>query len=282
MADLESGPVFLLPHVPKCAGTTVELHLAEHLRSGFWSPARRARSLPVEIFGRKWDARLPGPAEAVRAVSGHYVGRSVERLFPGREVWRGVLLRDPAELLLSWYNYRMMRYRAAGRVPYPFELALAAQPVDPMAHFLVERWCELPWWRIAAMSAGAKRAMLDGMLGGFDRVADVSGADALIAEVSRRLGIPEATPRQNTEETWAERVDWEPVRLADLPPGTRAELARRTALDRYLWRRWALGESGAEPGAVAGFLDAELRRPLAELRRRRARRGAAGRPGNRA
>ncbi len=277
MANLDSGPVFLLPHVPKCAGTTVELHLAEHLGpTGFWSPARRARRLPVEILGRKWDPRLPGPAEGVRAVSGHYVGRSVERLFPGREIWRGALLRDPAALLLSWYNYRMMRYRAAGKAPYPFALAIAAQPVDPMAHFLLERWCELPWWQIAALSAGAKQAMLDGVLGGFDMVADISAADGLIAEVSRGLGIPESTQRRNTAEDWTAAVDWQPVRLADLAPETRAELARRTALDRYLWRRWALGERAAEPGETAGFLGAELRRPLAELRRRRARGGGAG------
>lgn len=280
MANLESGPVFLLPHVPKCAGTTVELHLLEQLGpKGFWSPARRARRLPIEMFGRKWDARLPGPADAVRAVSGHYVGRSVERLFPGRATWRGVLLRDPAELLLSWYNYRMMRYRAAGRAPYPFELALASQSVDPVANFLLERWCELPWWRIAGLSAGAKRTMLDGVLGGFDMVADISRADELIAEVSRRLGIPDATTPRNTAETWAAEVGWQPVRLAGLAPETQAELARRTALDRYLWCRWALGESTAEPGETAGFLGAELRRPLAELRRRWARRGAAGRPG---
>lgn len=272
-----AGPVFLLPHVPKCAGTTVERHLAAHLGAAFWSPPRRARSLPVELFGRKWDARLPGPAEGVRVAAGHYLGRSVERLFAGREIWRGVLLRDPAALLLSWYNYRAMRYRAAGKAAYPFELELAARPADPIAHFLLERWCELPWWRIARLSAEEKRAMLDRVLGGFDRVADIAQADALIAEVSGRLGIPTTAGRRNTAEGWTERVDWQPVRLSHLSAETRAELERRTALDRYLWRRWALGETGTQPGQAAGWLGAELRRPLAELRRKRAR--GAGRKG---
>lgn len=270
-------PVLLLPHVPKCAGSTVERHLAAHLgRPGFWSPRRRARALPVELFGRKWDARLPGPAGAVRAVSGHYVGRSVVRLFEGRPVWRAVLLRDPAALLLSWYNYRMMRYRAAGQNPYPFEVELAARPADPMAHFLLERWCELPWWRITRLSTDDKRAMLDEVLGGFDFVADIAGCDALVAEVSRRLGIPETAERRNTAGEWTARVDWTPLRAGDLAPATRARLAERTGLDRWLWERWALGREPGGPPRTASFLRAELGRPVAELRRRLSRGHRAG------
>jgi len=271
---MDSAPVCILVHVPKCAGTTIERHLEAHLgETGFWKPAKRTRRAPLELLARKYDATLPGPAGHVRAISGHFVGQSVERLFSGRRIWRGVVLRDPEELVLSWYNYRMMRYAAEGRRPYPFALHLASLPPDPVAHFLLERWCERPWLGLAQMGPDEKRDRLDGVLGRFDHVADISRADRLIAELSGRVGIPADAPRENTSEGWRDRVDWQPLTRDALPGAERAALEARTRLDRYLWRRWALGEAdaGVDPADIAPFLASELRRPVAELRRRLAR-----------
>ncbi|MEM8700032.1 MAG: hypothetical protein AAGF44_12725, partial [Pseudomonadota bacterium] len=94
-------------------------------------------------------------------------------------------------------------------------------------------------------------------------------ADRLIAEISGRLGIPTIAEASNTSEDWQALTGWKPLRRTDLQPATVAELARRTRLDSYLWRRWACGDSTARPPAApAGFLASELRRPIAELRRR--------------
>lgn len=264
--------VFFLPHVPKCAGTTVERHLARHLGpGGFWSPPKRTRRLPLELFGRKY-ARLPGSAEGVRAVSGHFIGRSAERLFAGREIRRALLLRDPAALVLSWYNYRMMRYRAEGLGAYPFRLHLLALPPDPVAHFLLERWFELSWPQMALMPAARKIALIDAELARFEIVADMAETDRLIATVSAALGIPAAAARANTATLWQGATGWTPLGAADLDPRDAVLLERRTRLDRYLWRRWALGEPvAADPGEVAPFLAAELVRPLHEIIRRRTR-----------
>jgi hypothetical protein len=272
--------VILLPHLPKCAGTTIERHLALHLgREGFWSPPKRSRRVPLALFARKYDPALPGAPGAVRAVSGHFIGRSVERLFAGRTVWRGLVLRDPARLVLSWYNYRMMRYRAQGRAAYAFGVHVRSLPPDPVAHFLLERWLELPWWRLATLPTAEKRARLDAALATFDRVVDIGQADALLAEAAARLGIPAGTGRDNTAGQWSAAVAWEPLRPEAVGPADSALLERRTRLDSYLWRRWALGERDAalDLGAVAPFLASELSRPLAEIRRRAARGGAAGR-----
>jgi len=267
-------PLCILIHVPKCAGTTARTHLETHLgETGFWRPERRARALPSELMGRKYDARLPGPVDAVRAISGHQIGQSIERLFPGRAIWRGVVLREPAALLLSWYNYRMMRYAKQGKGTYGLDLHLASLPPDPVAHFLLERWCELPWWRLAAMGAGQKRDRLDAVLGGLDAVVDIADADRLIADISARLGIPGVAERDNTSEGWRARVAWTPLTPAGLTRDQRAAIDARTRLDRYLWQRWALGEADArlDPAGTPSFLASELRRPLAEIRRRRAR-----------
>jgi hypothetical protein len=265
-------------HVPKCAGSTVEAHLAHHLGpAGFWSAPKRSRRIPLELMGRKYSADPPQPVSRVRAVSGHFIGRSVEALFPGRAVHRSVLLRDPAALILSWYNFRVMRYRSEGLGGYPFALHLAALPPDPVAHFLLERWCELPWWQLAAMPAAGKVARLDAMLAGFDRVGNIADCDALIADLSARLKIPAEAARENTAEGWRRqvrdaRMPVAPVTLSALTERDRADLDRRTRLDCYLWRRWALGEEvEIDPATVAPFLRCELRRPLAEVRRRQLR-----------
>lgn len=267
------NPVYLLPHVPKCAGSTVEIHLRDHLEDGFWSPGKRSRHLPINFLRRKFDATPPAAPEEIVAVSGHWVGRSVERLFPGRQLWRGVLLREPAALVLSWYNYRMMRYSATGRSPYPFALHLRSLPPDPVAHFLLERWLELPWWRLAKLSPGEKCRMLDEMLDRFDFVGDISDCDRLIALLSKRLDIPPVAASINTADSWRALASWEPLRRDRLSPEDAAELRRRTRLDDYLWRRWALRETAIPPAAdqVAPFLRSELARPLAEIRRRQKR-----------
>lgn len=267
-------PVFVVLHIPKCAGSTIETHLAEHLGTRFWSPRKRSRRFPLEIFGRKYDARPPVPPHRIRAVSGHFLGASIKRLFAPRPLHCSVLLRDPRQLMLSWYNFRMMRYLDAGQSPYPFSTHMRALPSDPMAHFLLEQWFELPWWRIARLQLSAKIAMLDSMLSQFDFVGDISDCDALTAQISRALGIPENAERKNTSADWQKRVAWTPVRYEDLSEADRRALEARTRLDNYLWRKWALGQSAKlSIGDVASFMGNEMLRPIYEIRRktRRAR-----------
>lgn len=269
---MTAEPVVIALHVPKCAGSTVEAHLKRHLGAGFWSAPKRTRKAPLELFGRKHAMPPPVEPSQIRAVSGHFIGRSLEAMFQGRPIHRSVLLREPAALILSWYNYRMARYRAAGQATYPFGLHLRALPPDPVAHFLLERWLEKPWLRLAAMGRRDKRAALDTVLAGFDRVDDIAGADALVAEISMLLAIPQTAARENTKEEWEARSDWRPMALADLEAHDRAALDRRTRLDRYLWQRWARGEDvDLDHTVVMPFLVAEIARPRAEIARRLAR-----------
>ncbi len=284
-ASQGGAPLEIVLHVPKCAGSTIETHLLSHLgERAFWSPKKRSRSLPLELFARKYRDRLPGPAEEVRAVSGHYIGRSVEALFQGRAIRRSVLFREPRALVLSWYNYRMGRYRSLGQAGYPFALHLRSLPPDPLAHFLLAHWLEMPWTRLARMGAGEKLAALEAAFAGFDFVGDVADCDRLIADLSARLGIPAEAREVNTGQAWEGETGHRPLRLADLSEAEADLLDRRTALDRAFWRRVAQGErAGFDPGAAAPFLAAEIARPLAEARRqwlrgRRARGAAARQP----
>lgn len=251
----------------------MEQHLEKHLGTGFWSPEKRPRGLPLELYSRKYDENPPVPASGIAAISGHYLGRSIEQLFPGRPIVRSVVLREPERFFLSLYNFRMMRYLAAGQNTYPFALFMQSLPVDPVSYFLLDTWLENSWVQIASLTATQKAALLDEMLAGFDRVVDIAEADDLIAWHSRDLGIPEQATRTNTEEEWSQKTGWTPLKLSDLAPSERETLAGRLNLDRYIWRRWALKEPAAfESGTVASFLRHELPRPVAQVRRRLARR----------
>lgn len=265
-----SRKLHVVLHVPKCAGTTLEEHFKKHLGpKGFWSPGKRTRKVPLEVFGRKFDARPPAPTDAISVVSGHFLGKSVEQMFPGRRIVRSVVLRDPVQLMISYYNFRMMRYLTEGLHTHTFDLHLRAMTVDPVAHFFLERWLEMPWPQIARLSVREKVEILDDTLGSLDRVVDISRTDELAAWHSRELGIPEAPERVNTGEQWRASTNWRPVKLEDLNPGEREALEARVMLDRYLWRRWALGEKiSFDDSTAAPFLQSEMVRPAYEIRRR--------------
>ena len=263
--------LFCVLHIPKCAGSTIEGHLHKSLGSNaFWKPQKRTRRFPLELLGRKYDRRLPGPAESVRAISGHFIGTSIEQYFPGRAIKRVILLRRPADLLLSWYNFRMMRYIASGLAPYAFNLHLRSMSPDPVAHFLLERWLELPLWKILSMSTETKAKLLDQTLSTFEFIGDIGDCDRLIGTISRELQIEQVAERANTEGGWRNRVTWNPLRYANLTDEYRSMIAELTALDEYLWRRWALNENVSFDAKCSErqLIAHGLRRPYYELHRR--------------
>jgi len=270
-------PLRIVVHVPKCGGRTIQNHLARHLGPRFWSVNKRYRNLPLGLFGRKYDRATAFPPANILAVSGHSLGRSIERLFPGRPLVRTLVLREPENQVLSWYNFRMMRYINAGLSPYSFQLFLRSMPVDPVTHFLLAHWYELPWLRIASLNRIEKRQLLDSALDQFDAVVDISKTDQLIAWHSQALGIPQSAVRANDSESLSRQIGWQPIRWADLNQTEREELAEHVHFDRYLWRRWALKQDIAfDPATSQPFLRKELARFVPQIHRRIARRFAVG------
>ena len=261
-------------HVPKCAGSTMENHFAKHLGpSRFRSPTKRPTRLALETFCRKYDDTPPGPLEHINVVSGHFIGHSIEKLIAKKNVRRSVVLREPEHFFLSLYNFRMMLYIVAKRNTCSFSLFMKSLQTDPISHFLLDRWLEKPWASIAALSPDRKAALLDELLGSLDHVVDISEVDKLIAWHSHDLGIVEKADRANTQDEWVRKSGWTPLRLSALTSSERDMLDRRTTLDRYIWRRWALKESVTfDATAVAPFLLHELPRPIYLVQRRIARR----------
>jgi hypothetical protein len=268
------APLIVHIHVPKCAGTTIERYLLDGLgKTGVWLAPKRTRKFPLDLFTYKYDRTLPREPDAIKAVSGHFIGRSVENLFPGRRIVRSIILREPESLMLSYYNYRMMRYLAQGKHAYPFPLFLRATRMNPVAHFLLERWLELPWIQLLQLSDQRKAALLDEVMASIDFVADISETDALAANIAAEIGIPSHAPRRNTAEEKQAKTGWKIVRLEDLSKSEREVLKSRTELDSYLWRRWTQGENVSFDRSVQSrFMRSEFIRPRYQVERRLVRR----------
>jgi tetratricopeptide (TPR) repeat protein len=273
--------VYFILHIPKTAGQTIQYHLAEHCPPGaFWNP--RGVPYPLSLLGGRH--RLPGRGEVsrVRAVAGHDLGRSLERQFPGREIRRMVLLREPLSLQLSLYNYRMMNHLAKGLGTYPFAVHLRAQPRDFIAHWLLARWLEIPWTRLMMMSDDDKYRMLNRALGQFWFVGDYTDCDRVIAAIAPDLAVPAVARPRNTAQQWHKQIKWEPLTEAAMASGLREAVYRQNPLDRALWESWQGARFDAatvrplslQPESPIGFLKHETARPFFLLARWAQREGA--------
>ena len=270
-ADVRAdGPVYFLLHIPKTAGQTIQVHLARHCAPGVFWQSRRTLRHPR----RAAPEELPDVRRA-RVISGHHIGRSMEALFAGREIRRIVLLREPLELQISFYNWQMMDNLAKGLGTYGFALHQRAFPRDFIAHFLLSRWLEIPWWALLAMTDAKKHQMLNRMLAGFWFVGGHADCDRLIDVLGRDLGIPPVAPRRNSSAELQGRTGWRLLTANDLPAAARRRFRAHNRLDQRLWEDWRC--AGFEPAAVrprplrsdevSGFLGHELFRPWRRLGR---------------
>jgi hypothetical protein len=259
MSDADPHPpVYFLLHVPKTAGQTIRRHLAQHCPPGaFWEPDGGDR---------------PPAMTGVRAVAGHDISRRLEAHFPGREIRRAVLLREPISLHLSLYNYRMMNRLAKGQGTCGLALHLKSLPRDFVAHRLLSRWLRISWPLLLAMSDERKYAILNRALAGFWFVGDYTLCDRLVAALAEDLGVPTAAAAQNTSREWRRQVEWRPLDAAALPQALRDLILARNRIDHALWQSWR--DAGFDTREVAPCALAPARR-LAMLADELARPGFA-------
>ena len=243
-----SSPVYFILHIPKTAGETIEFHLEEHCGPGIvWRPAAPPRWAET-VLGRRYELRSLPELSRVRVVVGQHIGQSLERYFPGREIRRAVLLRDPVGLQVSFYNYMNMRCSAEGRGTYSFGLHLRALQRNLVAYLLLWQWCEIPWSRLAVMAEKRKYEVLNETLSAFWFVGPYTECDRLIAALAPDLGVPPVAWRRNTAEEWRKLVDWQPVKAAELSPAAQRAILVNSPLDQALWESWS--SAGFDTAAV--------------------------------
>jgi TPR repeat len=268
-----ADPVYFLLHIPKTAGQTIQQHLAEHCPPGvFWQSKRRLRR------GRRVSAADLPDRNRARVITGHHISRSLEDLFTGREIRRVLLLRDPLQLQVSLYNWKMMDNLAKGLGTYSFDVHWRALPRNFMADFLLTRWLEIGRQSLLVMGDETKFRQLNQMLAGFWFVGAHTDCDRLIAEIGPGLGVPPIAPRRNTAVELQAQTGWRLLSSDSLPSATRGPFRARNRLDQALWEHWrAAGFNPASIYAPAlegggnGFVAHEIVRPWFKLRRFAAR-----------
>lgn len=229
-------PVYFLLHMPRTGGNTIAAHLKAHLGDRLCAAMRPG---PLEMLGRR-RVRLDDAPDfsRVQAVTGHYLGRSLERRFAGREIRRTLLLRDPIGFHVSYYNHRMMFSLSRGGPTCGFARHLRAQPRDLVPLLLLWYWLEMPLGTILASGDARKYERLTEALAGFWFVGSYEDGDRLLAAIAADLGIPTAAQRKNTTLEWRKRVAWRPLRVEDLSAATRRAILAKNPIHDALWQDW--------------------------------------------
>lgn len=224
-------PLYLFYHLPKCAGTTLTSHLLEHAPDRLVRPKVR-RGFLTEFGGGMTDmASLPADLGKVDVLAGHAVSQAIARAFPGREVRPMVMLRDPVSFVVSMYNFRERQSAARGWQPVSFDHFRRTLPKNPITRFLLLRYLGIGYPLIPALDSRKRLEIVERALSAFWFVGSWRHADALTAELSRRLGIAEQASARNVSPEGS-------LKPADLPAKTAAAIRTDNALDQLLFDRW--------------------------------------------
>jgi hypothetical protein len=115
--------LFVFVHIPKTGGQTLRNHFIKHLvfheefiHLGPYgiADAQRRGLAPFE-------ARPAEQRQRARVLLGHYVNHQSHTLVEGKTPLHITFLREPAELLVSYYNFQMEQHRKNAQPIEPFE-----------------------------------------------------------------------------------------------------------------------------------------------------------------
>jgi hypothetical protein len=271
--------VHFIYHVPKCAGQTIDRHLAGTLAPDAYCRTTRKRGVGRFLSSRHAFEQQPHP-HRTKVISGHFLGPSVEPVVAGRELKRSILLRDPVSHAVSYYNFRMMRYRSEGLHAYSFALAYGAMQRNFITHYILRNFLELPWHRLARLSDNDKYDIVNAFLATFWFVGDYRLCDDLIAALAATLDIPGRAVPANTCAEWGRRVSWTRLKTDHLSCDAIAKIRRENLVDQKLWETWRDARhdvASARPRALAGagasgFISTEAVRFVSQIARRIQRR----------
>jgi hypothetical protein len=122
-AAMTNNELFVFVHIPKTGGQTLRNHFIKHLifheefiHLGPYGIADAQRRGLVPFEQRPAEAR-----QNARVLLGHYVNHQSHTLVEGKTPLQITFLREPAELLVSYYNFQMEQHRKNGKPVEPFE-----------------------------------------------------------------------------------------------------------------------------------------------------------------
>ena len=266
MIDSQQNEIFILFHVPKTGGISINHLLNEKFTRGVdfidlgqpgeEDDARHGR-LPIEKRSREERSK-------VRVISGHEVFMRTEQLFPDRIPRRITFLRKPASRIVSAFNYETSDAAPFTRwdATTPFETWYRYQERDVMTKFLAKR---VIGSRLGVALAQSKRFIGYPVKRGagswvFEQVQQalrdfwfVGCTESLsndMPKIARRMGIEGGVDKRNaTGRNFSRRLE--------LTPELEARLTEDNRFDTQLYQHWQgqiaarLAEIEAEPSATA-------------------------------
>lgn len=223
------GPL-AFPHVPKTGGQTLRSHFANHLRLhrdffhlGPWGLAR-AEELGIDLY-----KELEERSDYVRVVFGHDVSiAAVERL--ERRVSLAITLREPAEQVVSFYNFRMLYD------PWePFETFFARVAYrDCMVRWIAANFLRLP---VKRMSIDTAFDAVCEALGYFRHICLTERLAESTAPLFEEAGLPPLAPKQRKNVCGRDFA-----RSFTLTPAWRARIEEQSPRDFALYRACKQGQ----------------------------------------
>jgi hypothetical protein len=137
-------PLHVGLHIQKCAGTTLQTHIAECPRAGSWfwhtSADVNYRNSSLEI-----DARNTPSRQTVQVIWGHEVFDYFLRFFSDRPIHLFTFIRHPAKRIISWYKYEARGYeKARGTLEgFPNFEQFMSDKRNHMCRFIIDRFSSL-------------------------------------------------------------------------------------------------------------------------------------------
>ena len=264
MVESQQNEVFVIFHVPKTGGISINHLLNEKLTRGVdFIDLGQAGEEDDALHGRlPIEKRSRGDRAKVRVVSGHEVFMRTERLFPDRIPRRITFLRKPAGRIVSAFNYE-----TSDAAPFtrwdettPFETWYRYQERDVMTKFLAKRvigsrlsvaWAQGQRFARYPLHRGAGSWVFERVQAALREFWFVGCTESLsndMPKIARRMGIEGGVDKRNaTGRNFARRLE--------LTPELEARLAEDNRFDTQLYQYWQgqiasrLSEIEAEPAA---------------------------------
>jgi hypothetical protein len=218
------SPLYVFPHVPKCAGSSI----SQFFRSNLPSEAVLRIDKPDRAaFIRGDDAAKAAVGRAVCAV-GHHLPRAVVDLAaPGREVRQMVLIRDPVGYFRSLYIFNKTHSRRSSVRSLDFERWYSLQVPNPIVHTLLADYFMVRRRRELLMSENGWVRHVSKRLAAFWFVGSHRHCQTLIDRLAVELGVETARYHRNAAA--------EPF---ELPAGFAERIRADNAADSALFEAW--------------------------------------------
>jgi hypothetical protein len=222
--------VYVFPHIPKTAGSSVHFHLLTHLEYD-----KSYIHIPIDFSmreelrtGQPFTLRDARERSEARVLFGHGVAKRHAEFVPGRVPRAITTLRDPAERMLSHYNFWMNVLEKQGKPLMSFEDWYAAEPKDYQIRWIAETYLQT---NVSRMSPRQISDIASEALDSFWLVCTLPTFESDIQILWDALSVPPLASRQNVSGV-THKLRFE------MTDAVRRQVVEENALDVELYQRW--------------------------------------------